>query len=95
MTLISAFGHIGKDAPPTIIKILFREYDCDIWKQGLLGFWEYMFRILVTVLVLVLGISTVSFSSMYHYHNGYWSEECSLSFIGHHKKYTQWEQRES
>jgi hypothetical protein len=45
-----AFGLIGKDGPHRIIKICFRNMNLEFGSEvALLGFWEYMFGILVTV----------------------------------------------
>jgi hypothetical protein len=54
MTLIRAntlaFGLIGKDGPLIIIKICFGNMNLVFGsKVALLGFWEYMFGILLTV----------------------------------------------
>jgi hypothetical protein len=54
MTLIRAntlaFGLIGKDGPHRIIKICFGNMNLVFGSEvTLLGFWEYMFGILVTV----------------------------------------------
>ncbi len=54
MTLIRAntlaFGLIGKDGPLRIIKICFGNMNLVFGSEaGLLGFWEYMFRILFRV----------------------------------------------
>jgi hypothetical protein len=54
MTLIRAntlaFGLIGKDGPHRIIKICFGNMNLAFGSEvALLGFWEYMFGILVTV----------------------------------------------
>ncbi len=54
MTLIRAntlaFGLIGKDRPHRIIKICFGNLNLVFGSEvALLGFWEYMFGILVTV----------------------------------------------
>jgi len=55
MTLIRAntlaFGLIGKDGPHGIIKICFGNMNLVFGSEvALLGFWEYMFGILITVL---------------------------------------------
>jgi hypothetical protein len=54
MTLIRAntlaFGLIGKDGPYRIIKICFGNMNLVFGSEvTLLGFWEYMFGILLTV----------------------------------------------
>jgi hypothetical protein len=54
MTLIRAntlaFGLIGKDGPHGIIKICFGNTNLVFGSEvALLGFWEYMFRILLRV----------------------------------------------
>jgi hypothetical protein len=54
MTLIRAntlaFGLIGKDGPHGIIKICFGNMNLVFGSEvALLGFWEYMFRILFRV----------------------------------------------
>jgi hypothetical protein len=56
MTLIRAntlaFGLIGKDGPHRIIKICFRNMNLVFGSEvALLGFWEYMFGVLITVCV--------------------------------------------
>ncbi len=56
MTLIRAntlaFGIIGKDGPHRIIKICFGSMNLVFGSEvALLGFWEYMFGIFVTVQV--------------------------------------------
>jgi hypothetical protein len=45
-----AFGLIGKDGPHGIIKICFGNMNLVFGSEvALLGFWEYMFGVLVTV----------------------------------------------
>jgi hypothetical protein len=72
MTLISAntlaIGHIGKDRPPRIIKICFGNMNVIFGSEiALLGFWEYIFRILVTVLGRCYGCILYKYSLILFY----------------------------
>jgi hypothetical protein len=68
MTLIRAntlaFGLIGKDGPHGIIKICFGNMNLVFGSEvALLGFWEYMFRILFRVYGIYLTFYLLFFKA--------------------------------
>jgi hypothetical protein len=71
MTLIRAntlaFGLIGKDGPHGVIKICFGNMNLVFGSEvALLGFWEYMFRILFRVCVLCVMLAWLYFAETFY-----------------------------